>query len=65
MKSALFVLLAIYAGASVALAQIAQITPTPIAPRPHSAPELDWALASSALTLLAGVVAIVRGRRNR
>ena len=61
MKSALFVLLAI-AGASVALAQI---TPTPVAPRPHSAPELDWALASSAFTLLAGVVAIVRGRRNR
>ena len=62
MKPAFFILLGIYGGASVALAQI---TPTPIAPRPHSAPEIDWAIAGSALVLLAGVIAIVRGRRSR
>ena len=60
MKRVLFLLLSIYAGASVALEQI-----TPIAPRPHSAPELDWAVAVSALILLAGAIAIVRGRRSR
>lgn len=58
MKSALFLLVSIYAGASVALAQTA---PTPTAVR---APEIDWAIAGSALILLAGVVAIVRGRRS-
>ena len=57
-KPAFFVLLGIYAGASVALAQTA---PSPTAVR---APEIDWAVAGSALVLLSGVVAIVRGRRR-
>jgi len=61
MKPASFALLCISAGASVALAQI---TPTPIAPRPVSAPEIDWSVAGSALVLLSGVIAIVRGRRS-
>jgi hypothetical protein len=40
-------LLGIYAGTSMALAQVA---PTVIsaAPRPHSAPELDWTVAGPA-----------------
>lgn len=60
MKPALFALLGICAGVSVATAQIA-----PIAPRPwHSAPEIDWAVAAPALILLAGAVAILRGRRR-
>jgi hypothetical protein len=58
MKPAFFVLLGIYAGASVALAQTA---PTTTAVR---APEIDCAIAGSALILLVGVVAIVRGRRS-
>jgi hypothetical protein len=57
MKPAFFLLLGIYAGASVALAQTAPTTAV-------RAPEMDWAVAGSALILLAGVVAIVRGRRS-
>ncbi len=62
MKRALFILLGIYAGASVSLAQVA---PVPAAPRRHAAPELDWAVAGPALALLVGMIAIVRGRRSR
>jgi hypothetical protein len=49
----------IYAGASVALAQV---TPAPVV---HRAPEIYWAVAGSALVLVAGVIAIVRARRSR
>jgi hypothetical protein len=59
MKRALLVLICICAGVSVASAQT-----TTIAPRPVSAPEIDWTAAGSALIALAGVVAIVRGRRR-
>lgn len=61
MKRALFVALSICSGVSLTYAQTA---PTLVSPRPVSTPELDWAFAASALILLAGVVAIVRGRRN-
>lgn len=64
MKPAFFLLLSIYAGTSVALAQVVS-TALPVAPRPYSAPEIDWTVAAPALILLAGVIAIVRGRRSR
>jgi hypothetical protein len=59
MKPAFFLFLGIYAGASVALAQV---TPAPVV---HRAPEIYWAVAGSALVLVAGVIAIVRARRSR
>lgn len=66
MKPALFVLLCICVGVSVAHAQPG---PGPIIvgtspPPPVKAPEIDLAAAGSALIVLAGVVAIVRGRRR-
>jgi len=61
MKRAFFVALSICSGVSLAYTQTA---PTLVSPRPVSAAELDWAFAASALILLAGVVAVVRGRRN-
>ena len=63
MKPALFVLLSICAGVSVALAQTAPL-PIPIAPRPVRAPEVDWAVAGSALVLMAGALAILRSKRR-
>ncbi len=54
--------LSMYAGASVALAQTA--TSTVVTTHPIRAAEFDWVAAGSALVLLVGVVAIVRGRRS-
>jgi hypothetical protein len=62
MKLELFVLLCISAGASVVEAQTTTAVTTTT--RRVSAPEIEWAAAGSALTLLAGAVAIVRGRRR-
>ena len=61
MKPALVALLSI--GAVVSQAQ-AQTVPTPVSPRPVRAAELDLVAAGSALIALAGVVAIMRGRRR-
>ena len=61
-KPALLALLWVCAGLSIAAAQTATTTaPTAV----HRAPEIEWSLAASALTVLAGAVAILRGRRKR
>jgi len=74
MKPAFFLMLGMFAAASVALAAPTPPPPPPppkIAPSPPppprlpkavAAPEIDWGVAGSALILLAGTVAIVRGR---
>jgi hypothetical protein len=61
MKPALVVLLCISGGFSPSYAQN---TPTPVASRSVRAPEIDLAAAGSALIILAGVVAIARGKRK-
>ena len=59
---ALLALLCICAGVSIADAQT--VTPT-TAPRPvYRAPEWQWGPAASALIMLAGAIAIVRGMRK-
>ena len=60
-KPGLLSLLCICAAVSVAGAQI---TPTPISPRPVSVPEIQWSEAGSAVIALVGVIAIARGRRK-
>jgi len=57
-KPALFVLLWICAGISAASAQT--VTPTAIT----RAPEIEWSMAVTALILLSGAIAIMRGRRK-
>ena len=74
MKPALLILLSICAGVSVAHAALPTPPrpprvwsppppPPPPPPRHHSVPEMDWGMAGSALIVLAGTIAIVRGRR--
>jgi hypothetical protein len=58
MKPASLALLCICAGVSVADAQ------TTVAPRTVRAPEIQWSAAGYALILLAGAVAILRGRKR-
>ena len=60
MKPALFTLLCICVGVSVANAQIVPIVTKPL----RAAPEIDWTVAGPALILLSGAVAILRGRRR-
>jgi len=62
-KPGLLALLSICAAMSVADAQTT-VLPTPVAPRPVRAAEMQWTAATSALIILAGVVAIARGRRK-
>ena len=71
MKPALLILLSICAGVSVAHAALPTppqpprnwSPPPPPPPRYHSVPQMDWGMAGSALIVLAGTIAIARGRR--
>ena len=71
MKPALLILLSICAGVSVVHAALPTplqppriwSPPPPPPPRYHSVPEMDWGMGGSALIVLAGTIAIVRGRR--
>jgi hypothetical protein len=58
-------LLSLAVSAVVADDRFPRPAPVPVCPHCVAAPEIDPAQAASALVLLSGTVAILRGRRNR